>query len=102
MKYKLICMSFDGDYIEERPFFDSIEDAWNYSNNLGSKWFFYPYHFVVTESGKTIRDSAPRLTQYRGLRTKTVANIFEITGKSDAAQNVDIETYVNILNGIDC
>lgn len=95
-------MSFDGDYKEQRPLFDSVEDAWQYSSNLGSTWIFYPFHFVVTESGKTIRDSIPELLQYCGLRTKTVANIFKITSKSDPAQNVDIETYIDILNGMNC
>lgn len=101
MKYKLICMAFDGDYKEERPLFDSIEDAWSYSNDLGSKWYFYPFHFVVTESGKTIRDSISELSQYCGLRVKTVSNIFEMTSKSDAAIGAKEEDYIGILNGTD-
>jgi len=45
--YKIICMSFDGDYQTEKPEFDTIEEAWEYSNDLGSKWYFYPFHFVT-------------------------------------------------------
>jgi len=28
--YQLICMSFDGEYVTNKPKFESIEDAWEY------------------------------------------------------------------------
>jgi hypothetical protein len=46
-KYQVICMAFDGEYKREAPMFDEIEDAWEYANDLGSKWYFYPFSFVV-------------------------------------------------------
>lgn len=36
-------MSFDGDYVTEGEF-QSSNEAWNRSNDMGSRWFFYPFH----------------------------------------------------------
>lgn len=92
-------MSFDGEFKIERPEFNSIEAAWEYSNDLGSKWVFYPFHFVVTESGKTVRDCPEDLETFNNLRVKTVAEIFNRTSKIDAAQGVSLEKFVDLLNG---
>ena len=45
--YDLICMSFDGVYVKNSSH-NSIEDAENTSSDLGSKWFFYPFVFVLS------------------------------------------------------
>ena len=73
-RYYLICMSFDGEYQVERPFFDTIQEAQEYSNDLGSKWYFYPYHFVC--KGKTVKETGYGLTHLENLRIKTVAEHF--------------------------
>ena len=65
--YQLICMAFDGDYVTERLEFKSIDDAWEYSNNLGSKWFFFPFHFVI--KNLTIKDSPDLLKHFNNLIT---------------------------------
>jgi len=92
-KYKLMCMSFDGDYVIERELFDSINNAWSYSNDLGSKWFFYPFHFVVTESEKTIAGSFDGV-HFNGLRVKTVTKIFEKLSKLPENENCDVDDFV--------
>lgn len=73
--YQVMCMSFDGEIKIETPGFKTIEEAADYDNNLGSKWFFYPFHFIV--SGKTIRDCDNRLSCLKGKRIKTVQNIYK-------------------------
>ena len=93
MKYKLICMSFDGEYKTESPEFNEIQEAWNYSNDLGSKWFFYPFHFVVSESGKTIKDCPYPLDVFINRRVETVSKIFEVNSTRDDMQNADCETF---------
>ena len=93
MKRKIICMSFDGEYQTERPTFDTVDAAWIYSNDLGSKWFFYPFHFVVSESGKTIIDAPELLDALKGKRVKTVSNIFEKISRRDDMQNADVEQF---------
>ena len=93
MKYKLICMSFDGEYQTERAEFDTIEAAWEYSNDLGSKWFFYPFHFVVSQSAKTVKDCPYPLDAFIGSRVKTVATIFNANSTRDDMQNADPEYF---------
>lgn len=92
--YRLICMSFDGEYQTERPTFKTIEDAWEYSNDLGSKWYFYPFHFVTSESGKTIKDSPYPLTHLIGVRTKSVANLFCAASEREDMQGVGVVEFV--------
>ena len=92
-KYKLICMSFDGDYQTERPEFETIEQAWDYSNDLGSKWYFYPFHFVVTASVKTIKDAPYPLDYLIGSRVSRVSRDFETLAKLPDAQNLDADNY---------
>ena len=97
MKYKLICMSFDGEYQRERPEFDTIEAAWNYSNRLGSKWFFYPFHFVTTASGQTVRGAGDFLEYLEGMRVKTVARIFKDHSEKPEMEGADVEAFAITL-----
>ena len=32
-------MSFDGETKTERPIFETEDQAWEYANDLGSKWY---------------------------------------------------------------
>ena len=73
-KYCLICMSFDGEYITEGSKFDSVQSAWDRSNDMGSRWHFYPFHFVTT--GKTIVDAPEPMQHLIGKRVKTVQSHF--------------------------
>jgi hypothetical protein len=93
-KYKLICMSFGGDYVTEHPVFETIDKAWEYSNDLGSKWYFYPFHFVVTESGKTVRDMVKPLKQFKDMRIKTVKKMFKNASEREEAQGMDLEEFL--------
>jgi hypothetical protein len=92
-KYKLIVMSFDGEYKTEHPEFETIDKAWEYSNDLGSKWYFYPFHFVVTQSTKTVKAAGYFLEFTEGLRTKTVARIFEDHSKKEETKGMDAEAF---------
>jgi hypothetical protein len=89
---KLICMSFDGDYVTEGSF-SSIDEAWNRSNDMGSRWFFYPFHFVTTASGKTIKSAPEGMQHLIGLRVKAVKQHFAQVAKTPEAQNLDAEAY---------
>jgi len=97
VSYKLICMAFDGDYQTERPEFESVEDAREYSGDLGSKWYFYPFHFVVSASGKTIVDASFPLDVLKGKRVSTVAKLFENFAKEESAQGMDVEQFMFAL-----
>jgi hypothetical protein len=97
MSLKIICMSFDGEFQKERPEFDDIEAAWEYSNDLGSKWIFYPFHFVVTASGKTIKDAPHPFDPLIGRRVKTVAALFERFAKTEEAQGMGVKQFAFAL-----
>jgi len=74
--YKLICMAYDGEYVTEHGTFETIDLAWEHSSRMGSKWYFYTFHFVVTESGKTIIDGGYHFHHLKGKRVKTVQRFF--------------------------
>jgi len=94
-KYQLICMSFDGDYVREDPKFETIDQSWEYSNNLGSKWFFYPFPFIV--SGETVRGSLEPCEHFNGRRIKSLSRVFKYTSMLPEAQNMQTDDYVWLL-----
>lgn len=99
-QYNLCCLSFDGDTQIERPIFDSAEDAWEYENDLGSKWFFYPFHFLITPSHGTIIDTCYGLEAAKGKRLKTVQKAFEFCSNLPviADQPVPADVFARFVN----
>lgn len=95
---KLICMAFDGDFQEERPSFETEQEGWEYANDIGSRWFFYPFCFLVSESGLTIVDAPERLEWTVGKRVATVARIFESCSKLEEAQGMEVDPFVFLLD----
>lgn len=92
MTYKLIVMSFDGDRKEEPEQFENTDDAWSYAGNLGSKWFFYPFHFVIDQAGEIA--AAPELMQHlEGMTIEDVAAHFKEISEQPEARNVDAEQF---------
>ena len=90
-KYKLICMSFDGTYVTEKTA-DDINALWQHSEDIGSRWFFYPFHFVCTE--KTIASAPDLLTCLEGKRITTVQKLFELHSQKDETQGMDVDDFV--------
>jgi hypothetical protein len=70
-------MSFNGDTQLEKPEFEDIDTAYDYINDLGSKWYFYPFWFIVTNSGKTIVNCDSMFEFMLGKRVATVSRRFE-------------------------
>jgi hypothetical protein len=86
-KYQVICMSFDGDFQRERPMFETIDEAWAYSNNLGSKWIFFPFHFVV--SGNKIVDGVNFVRR----KIKTVQKIVKALSEEESMQGASVDDF---------
>lgn len=86
-RMRLICMSFDGDFQAENPIFTEVDEAWSYSNDLGSKWYFYPWHFVVTDTTKTIVAAPHGMEALVGKRTATVVRLFNALHQELIAKN---------------
>ena len=95
--FRLICMSFDGDYVTEGRDFKTPKDAGIRSEDMGSRWFFYPFHFITTGSGLTIKEAPSILSVFNGMRVKTVAEIFKRTAKLPKAQNVGPDEFALML-----
>lgn len=96
MTYKLIVMSFDGDWKEEAEQFENTDDAWSYASDLGSKWYFYPFHFVVDQAGEVVGAPSP-MEHLEGMTIEDVASHFAEVAASEDAQGVDAEAYAFIV-----
>lgn len=93
-RYRLICMSFDGDYITEGPIFDTPENAWEHSSDMGSKWYFYPFHFVTTESRKTIRDTPEDISFINNMRVTTIQRLFKNHSLEPEVTDMDATEFI--------
>jgi len=96
---RLLCMSFDGSTQLERPQFKTLEELWSYADDLGSKWFFYPFYFAVTNSGKTVIEAPSNLEFMNGMKVTTVSRMFKETCEKEAAKDADINEFLNLLIG---
>ena len=96
---KLLVMSFDGDTQLEEPAFNDVTIAWEYADYIGSKWFFYPFYFIVSNSGHTIKDASFPLDRFVGKRVKTVKKIFDKAYKKleESGEVVEPEEYAFIV-----
>lgn len=98
MKYKVMVMAFDGDIKIERPEFDTVDDAAGYANNLGSKWWFFPFEFIITETEKTVVKAPDRLEFLEDKRIKTVQKLFNQIATDPEMEGADVDEFVLALN----
>jgi hypothetical protein len=89
--YQLILMSFNGEYQTEHPEFETIEKAWDYENDLGSKWYYYPFPFVI--SGNTIRGAGYMMEWTIGRKVKTIQKIFKAFSEKEECLNMGVEEF---------
>ena len=99
--YNLICMSFDGEYQIERANrrgdrFETKEAAWEHAEDMGSRWYFYPFCFVATD--KTIVDTPEQLQQFIGKRINTVSKVFKELSEQPIMQNADVDEFAYVLS----
>jgi len=73
---RLVCVAPDGDHVTEGTF-ESVEEAQNRSADMGSRWYFYPFHFVVSDSGKTVVDAPDEFKSLERKRLSTVKRLFK-------------------------
>lgn len=43
---QLRCIAPDGAFVTEK-YFNTIDEAWDHSSDMGSRWIFYPIHVVT-------------------------------------------------------
>lgn len=97
MAYQLICMSLDGDYVTEGRDFETIESAWGRFDDMGSRWYFYPFPFVMSASGKTVVDTPELLQHLKRKRLVSVVKHFAEVAKQPEMANTDAETFAFAL-----
>jgi hypothetical protein len=86
-------MAFDGSNVSEGNF-KTIAEAWDYINNCGSRWFFYPFVFVATE--KTIASAYDGGERFERKHIKTIKKIFA-TESAKVNDDCDVDEFVYIL-----
>lgn len=89
-KYDLYVMSFDGETKKEKSF-KSIIEAWEYEGNLGSKWYFYPFRFIV--KNKIIKEMGGNLAFLNNKRISTVKKLFKTISMLPEAENLDVYEF---------
>lgn len=103
--YKVILMSFDGDYATDSEH-ETIEQANDAAGNLSSKWYFYPWYFcvknqtVVDASGVFVntKTGEPVLSSiFKRKRFKTVQNTFRKVSKMTEAESMSVDEFESFL-----
>lgn len=99
--FKLICMSFDGAFVTDSEH-ETIEQAGNASADMGSRWYFYPYHFIV--AGKTVKQTGEGLINmatkkaymsvvFKGKRLQTVVKTFKKANAFCVTNDLQLDGY---------
>jgi hypothetical protein len=88
-------MAFDGEWVTEGEF-ETVEEAWEHANDMGSRWFFYPFRFVTTS--KTIKDAPSPIEWMINKRIKTISECFNKTSKSESAQHMDADEFARLMS----
>lgn len=101
--YHLICMTFNGDYViadRRHGNFNSVDDAWEYAEDMGSLWFFYPFRFIVNEFMNTIVSAPYEMEYMEGRRLQTITDFFKrIAGLPEAA-DINCEEFPSLLYSV--
>jgi hypothetical protein len=50
--YKAVLFAPDGDWVTDYRGCKTKEEVWEYIENQGSRWFFYPFIFIIKDNGK--------------------------------------------------
>jgi len=74
----------EGDYVTDFRNQPTTSDVWDYINNMGSRWIFYPLAFVTTD--KTVIDTPEGLEHLKGKRIKTVVKYLQSFWANDAEE----------------
>lgn len=106
----LACFSFDGEFKVEKNKWDkngksqppgpfpTHQDAWDHANDMGSKWYFYPFYLLLSPSQKTIVDAPESLQNLTGKRVSTVIKLFKEISERPENKNATPDSFANVIN----
>lgn len=85
--YKAILFSVDGDWVTDYYDCKTIEEVEEYLANRGSRWYFFPFEFVIKDKGNTDKSqrvlSVPyELQHLKGKSIKTVIDYIIENGEA--------------------
>jgi hypothetical protein len=70
-KYNLVCIAPDGDHVTDLRD-ATYSECVKRSEDMGSKWIFYPFHVITTISGFSVADAFGEMEYFIGKRLKTL------------------------------
>jgi hypothetical protein len=91
--YKAVLFSADGDWVVDYSGTKTIEEVQERLADQGSRWYFYPFHAVITDRGLLTRDTQ-RLVDvawpFEMLAGKTIATMSKVIADTPEAVLADI------------
>jgi hypothetical protein len=78
-EYKAVLIAPDGDWVTDFRECESIDEVYDRLNDMGSRWFFYPFHGVIIDHGglttsrQRLVSVAPPLEEFKGKTVKTLS-----------------------------
>ena len=87
--YQALLISTDGkDYVLDFHNQNTVNDVWDKIADMGSKWFFYPLCFVITDDNTAIRskvdilrkriiDTPEHFEEYKNVTVKTAMTMLQ-------------------------
>jgi hypothetical protein len=70
-RYNLVCIAPDGDHVTDVRE-ASFDECIKRSQEMGSRWIFYPFHVITTPSNRTVADAFGDMSPFIGKRLKTL------------------------------
>jgi hypothetical protein len=114
MTYQAILFAPDGDYVTDFAGSESIEEVTDKLADMGSRWYFYPFAFVIRDKRivslsvsfmgtdvlmrQRIVNAAPELGILKGKSVQTVHGFFEEHGEQICA---NLDANFPVLDGIE-
>ena len=93
--FSLIPMGFEGEFnINEPNQWETLEDALDFIEDMGSRWCMYPFIFIV--KGEVIVHPA----EARGKTVKQVSKLFAEISEGDCEEEYDSLDYLHQLNKV--
>ena len=79
--YKLLLMAPDGEFVTEGHDL-TFDEAGDLSEDMGSRWIFFPYHFIIKDYGNVdphqrIIESNDEMPYLKGKSVMRVQKLFQ-------------------------
>jgi hypothetical protein len=98
--YQLLLVACDGEYVTDCEG-QTVDEVWNQANELGSRWIFYPFRFVIKKvddykiKNEKIVD-AGEFEQLNGIKVQTLLDTFKNVYRKLKCNKQDID-YIGFI-----